>query len=265
MRSIVRKAFIGTAVLILAAGCGSKELPPPDMTMSSKIAIAPFLSSFDPQFGMLTARDLGNRFQLHFEQVKEGYEVLFDQSEALQPITQSIVDLELTEEEIFANPALAGKVAENLGVDLLIVGRIGEPRITIKEDTTPVYDMSKAGGLSVADTKYFITWQRATMRIWLKAVNQQGEVVWQTGSTPPDEAKSFTGHIRYARAYQSAAPERPPVSEEQIMSDLREDAWMRIANRLLPEDFPKVVSPAWKEKPAAHHRFKSSGGFVEFR
>ena len=265
MRSIVCKAFIGAAVLILAAGCGSKELPPPDMTMSSKIAVAPFLSSFDPEFGMLTARDLGNRFQLHFDRVKEGYEVLFDQSDALQPITQSIVNLELTDEEMFANPALAGKVAENLGVDMLIVGRIGEPRLTIKEDTAPVYDMSQAAGLSIADTKYFITWQAATVKIWLKAVNPQGEVVWQTGSTPPDEAKSFTGHIRYARAHQSAAPERPPVPENQIMSDLREDTWMRIANRLLPESFPKVKSPVWKEKPSADRKFKSSGGIIEFR
>ncbi len=265
MRSIVRKAFIGTAVLILAAGCGSKELPPPDMTISSKIAVAPFLSSFDPQFGMLTARDLGNRFQLHFDRVKEGYEVLFDQSEALQPVTESLMDLELTDEEMFANPALAGKVAENLGVDLLIVGRIEEPRLTLKEDTTPVYDMSKAGGLSIADTKFFITWQQATVKVSLKAVNPQGEVVWQTGSTPPNEAKSFTGHIRYARAYQSAAPERPPVPEEQIMSDLREDTWMRIAHRLLPEDFPKVQSPVWKEKPPADQKFKSSGGSIDFR
>lgn len=265
MRSIVCKAFIGAAVLILAVGCGSKELPPPDMTTSAKIAVAPFLSSFDPQFGMLTARDLGNRFQLHFDRVKEGYEVLFDQSDSLQPIMQSMMDLELTDEEVFANPALAGKVAENLGVEMLLVGRIEEPRITLKEDTTPVYDMSMAAGLSVADTKYFITWQRATMKIWLKAVNPQGEVVWQTGSTPPDEPKSFTGHIRYARAYQSAAPERPPVPEEQIMSDLREDAWMRIANRLLPEDFPTVKSPVWKQKPSADRKFKSSGGLVEFR
>ena len=175
MRSIVRLAFIGSAVLVLGVGCGSKELPPPDLSTSSKLAVAPFLSEFNAEFGMLTARDLGNRFQLYYGGQKEGYEVIFDQSDALQPITQAMMALELTMEELFANPALAGKVAENLGADMLLVGRIGKPRLTIKEDTTPVYDMSQAGGLSIADTKYFITWQAATVKVWLKMVNPQGE------------------------------------------------------------------------------------------
>ena len=49
------------------------------------------------------------------------------------------------------------------------------------------------------------------------------------------------------------------------MSDLREDSWRRIAHRLSPTAFPRVVSPDWKEKPPAHHQFKSQGGNIEFR
>lgn len=245
-------------------GCGgSAELPPPDLTAANRIAIAPFLAEEpDPNFGMLVARDLGNQLYLALKREKEGIEVVYDQSDELRPVSEALQKLNLQLAEVYADPKLAGRVAEELSADLLILGRIRKIRYETKEDDTPVFDMSQYEGLSKADTRYVITWQRATTRVWVKVVNPEGQVVWQTGSTPPEEPKPLTGFLRYARAYLSQSPERPPVPQEVMEAHMRDHIWRLVAWKLYPSFFPEVKIPVWKERP--QQTFKTSGGVVRF-
>ena len=249
--------------LLVVVGCGGgKQLPPPDLTTFKKIAIAPMIYEEDPEYGMLAARDLGNQLQIALKQTDDSIRVIFDETTDRQPISDAMAALNLTLDQVFAEPKLAGKVAEALNADVLLVGKIRNLRIETDEDDTPVYDMSAYEGLSKGDTRYVITWQRASTKLWARLVNPAGEVVWQTGAEPPKEPGTLTAYLKYARAYQAAAPSRDPVPEEQIRADMRDHIWRVLAYAIYPSYFPEVKVPVWKEKPT--RKFKTSGGPVRF-
>lgn len=112
---------LGAAFLV--AGCGGGvELPPPDLTTYQTIAITPLVME-DVRFGMLTARDLGNQFEIALKQENEDVVVVFDESGDLQPVTDALTSLGLTLEDVSADNKLAGKLAEELDADIIIVGR----------------------------------------------------------------------------------------------------------------------------------------------
>jgi hypothetical protein len=252
-----------TVLLVVAlAGCGGgKAIPPPEMTTYETIAIVPLLTK-DPTQGMLISRDLGNQLQIALKRTNEDVQVVFDESAERRPVSDALANLRLKPDEVYQDPSLAGKVAQALKADVILVGRMSEASITTKEDDRPVYDMSNFTGLSKADTRYTIIWQSATSRVWTKLVSAAGEVIWQTGSPPPKDPRHIQVYLRYARAFLSGIPERIAVPEDVIVSHVRDQAWRMLAHELLPVAFPEIAVPVWKEKPT--QRLTASGGELRF-
>jgi hypothetical protein len=249
--------------LSVVGGCGgAAELPPPDFTVYDRIAIAPFLSAHDPGFGMMTARDLSNQLQIVLKREKEGFEIVFDETAERKPVSDAVAALGITMEEAYADPKLAGKAAASLDAGLLLIASVREPRYRTREDDTVVYDMTKFEGLSKGDTAHVVTYQQTTTRIWVKAVSAAGDVVWQSGPPPPEEPGHIQAYVKYARAYQLQAPERPVVEQTQMVTDLRDHIWRRLANRLYPSKFREIKVPHWAEKP--DQELKTSGGVLKF-
>ncbi|MBT5712426.1 hypothetical protein HOI71_15370, partial [Candidatus Poribacteria bacterium] len=157
----VTAAFAVAIGMSVVGGCGgAAELPPPDFTAYERIAIAPFLAAHDPGFGMMTARDLSNQLQIVLKRDKEGFEVVFDETAERRPVSEAVEALGITMAEAYADPKLAGKAASSLGVDLLMLAQVREPRFVTKEDDTVVYDMTKFEGLSKGDTAHVVTYQQ---------------------------------------------------------------------------------------------------------
>jgi len=251
-------------VIGVSVGCGgAAELPPPDFSTMQNMAIAPFMAPHDTTFGMRTARDLSNQLQIVLKRDVEGFQTVFDESDDRRPVSDAVAELGITLEEAYADPKLAGKVATKLGVDMILIGSVREPRFKIDESDTQVYNMSEYAGLSKGDTIYVITYQSVTTRVWLKAVSSAGELLWQTGSPPPEEPGHVQAYLKYARAHKLQAPERPVVEEEAIITHLRDHIWRLLANRLYPSKFGEIKIPHWQEKPTK--TFMTSGGELEFK
>jgi hypothetical protein len=263
LRSMTAAVALAIGVSVVGGCAGVAELPPPDFSTMQRMAIAPFMAPHDSTFGMRTARDLSNQLQIVLKRDVEGFQIVFDESGDRRPVSEAVEELGITLEEAYADPKLAGKVAAKLGVDMILIGNVREPRFKTDESDRPVYDMSEYAGLSKGDTIYVITYQNVTTRIWLKAVSAAGELVWQTGSPPPEEPGHVQAYIKYARAHKLQAPERPVVEQEQIVTHLRDHIWRLLAHRLYPSKFREIVVPHWQEKPT--QTFKTSGGDLEFK
>ncbi|MDA1192739.1 MAG: hypothetical protein O3A46_13785 [Candidatus Poribacteria bacterium] len=266
LRRIATTLGVAAIALTLAGCSGGVQLPAPELQTYQNIAITPFIYKTDRQFGMLVSRDLGNQLQIGLKQKSESADaypqVIFDESADRKPISDALTQLNITLEDAYANPKLAGKVAAALGAGVIVVGQIRELRIITNEDDRPVYDMSAFGGTSKSDTRYTITYQDATTKLSVKMVDAAGTVIWQTGSTPPKEPGTLTGHLKYAKAFQVSSVTKDAVPEGTIIAHMRDHIWRLVAYELYPGYFPLVKIPVWKEKPT--QRFKASGGEVRF-
>ncbi|MEO2006763.1 MAG: hypothetical protein ABGY41_22020, partial [Candidatus Poribacteria bacterium] len=249
--------------LSVSGGCGgAAELPPPDLTTYTSMAIAPFVAAHDPEFGRTTARDLSTQLQIVLKRDVEGFRTVADETSDRQPVSDAIADLGITLEEAYAGAGLGGKVAGKLGVDILLIGSIREPKFGLKEDDQNVYDMTEFEGLSKGDTIFVLTYQQVSTRVWMKAVSSAGELVWQTGSPPPEEPGHITAYLKYARAHKLQAPERPIIPEAEIRTHLRDHIWRQLAHRLRPDKFAAISVPDWRELP--NRELKGSGGIIKF-
>ena len=72
----------------------------------------------------------------------------------------------------------------------------------------------------------------------------------------------MSAYLRYARAFQSQVPDKPPVEDHVMRTHLRDQMWRLIAHKLYPSEFPEIKVPEWREKPS--QTFKASGGVVRF-
>jgi len=205
----------------------------------AKIAIAPFdFEKKAADMGRLTI-DVGTMLSLR---LKEN-EWIFDKSKALQPVADQLAKHKLSPKEIYEAPALAAKIGEALGVDVIIVGRISNMRIKHKMDDTKYYDMSQQAGIS-GTTKYTLLKQWATIDVHLKIVEVKNEkVVWTK-----DKLK---GYIKYIQSFQAQTPRSLiKVKEDNIVkADMVRHLTMRVAHALYPDKFEDKEVPEIVEKP----------------
>jgi hypothetical protein len=242
MRKFLVSSFLTMFSAIVLFGClGGSSVPPLNFSEYTKIAIAPFATE-EESVNMADALpyDVGTQLNLKFK--KEGnLDWIYFQSEAIQPVREKLTELQLSPAEIYQDPARAKKVGESLGVDLIIVGNVSNPRIEIKDDHTPYYDMSQQAGIS-GTTRYTLLIQSSTIDISLKAIDvKTGSVVWNV--------EGMKGYIKYIKAFQSGVPSRDEVSEEVIKADIRKHIAGRILHALYPEGFSDKDVPEILLKP----------------
>ena len=182
--------------------------------------------------------DLGTSLSLAIE----NKEWIYDQSEQLAPIGNAFESNKLTAEEVFVDPALAAKVGESVGADLIIVGKITKPKIQTKQDPNIYYD---TGSYSVSgfQTRYVLQIQSAIEDVKMKLViPETGEVAWQG---------NVKGYTKYCREFmqQDPAKDYARVTEDQIKADMRAHLLKRIQTTLFPDRFPQMTIPEILAKP----------------
>jgi len=225
---------------IVLFGCGS-EVPPLNLSNYTKVAIAPFAAEEESaNLSDALPYDIGTQLALKFK--KEGkVEWIHYQSKAIRPVGEKMTELQLSSEEIYQDSARAQKVGEALGVDMIIVGHISNPRLEEKDDYTPYYDMSQQSGIS-GTTKYTLLIQAATIDASLKAIDvQTGTVAWNV--------EGMKGYVKYIKAFQSGVPSRDKVEEKVIKADIRKHIVGRILHTLYPDGFPDKEIPEILLKP----------------
>ena len=104
---------------------------PPPISDSKRIAIVPFFAKEGAaeDVGKLAGRvgvNLATRLELIFKEA----EWVYDISNKVKPVDDKLTELGLTVEQIYADPALAAKLGQELGSDMVIIGRVEEPKIT---------------------------------------------------------------------------------------------------------------------------------------
>jgi hypothetical protein len=208
---------------------------------NSKIAIAPFECEKEAEDLERLTIDVGTMLSLL---LKEN-EWIFDKSEDLQPIGCQLSEHQLSPGEIYDSPALAAKIGKALGVDVIIVGCVSNPRIKCEDDCTQYYDKSLKGGFEGSlSTRYTLLKQSATIDVDLKAVDVQNQtVVWTRDN--------LKGYIKYIKSFQAQTPRglKHPNEDKIVKADLLRHLTLRITHALYPDHFEDRAVPEIIEKP----------------
>ena len=253
----MNKFFVGLLLAMLPLsmfGCILGGAAPPPMKNYTKVAVAPFeFEKESANMARLTS-DIGTMLSLG---LKES-EWVFDKSEDLQPVADQLTKLSLSPKKIYEEPALAAKIGKALGVDVVIVGRVSNPRIDHKVDDAKYYDMSQQAGIS-GTTTYTLLKQWATIDVSLKVVDVKSEAtVWKKDM--------LKGYIKYIKAFQAQTPRdiKRPNDEKVVKASMRQHISKRIVHALYPEKFKDKEVPEILEKPDHLNLMKAGGKPIIF-
>lgn len=226
-------------VLIVIAGCGPGKIIDLSEPQYAKIAIAPFAIDEGAEDMARLVADLGTKLSLAIKDK----EWIYDQSEQLAPIADAITSDKLTADEIFVDPALAAKVGKSVGADLILVGKIGKPKLQSKEDPNIYYDKSSYSMTGTA-ARYVLQVQSVTESLGLKLVDPKtGTVAWQG---------NLKGYTKYFREFmqQDPAKDSARVSADQMKADMRSHLQKQIMATLYPLQFMSPSVPEILAKPS---------------
>jgi len=246
-----RIILIGMAIALIfgAVSCGGKQVQPPTIKEGSTVIIAPFDSEDkSKEMRMFLPYTIGTQLKLKVDKVNW----IFDESDAVSPVSSYIKQKNITPQDIFTSPKLAAEVAKGLNADLIITAHLSSPRLSKREDHRPVYDKTKSGARG-AD-RYTLLYQRGSIDVTVNIIDAKtAEPIWSA---------KMKGAVKYVRAFQAQLPEKPPVPDKQIVADLRKHLAQRVLHALYPNIFADKPVPELLEKPK--QRLVTSGGELRF-
>jgi hypothetical protein len=212
------------ALLLTILGCGirnllpDKELPP--LHGYSKIAIVFFNENPSEQaknLPTLLSYTTGTRMSIKCTDK----EWSFDQTEAICPVTEKLTELSIQPCDICQDYNLAAKLAESLQVDLVILGRIGEPEFTEERSGKIEYDMADVSVTGAA--RYYAIYQTAILGADLEVIDPRiSQPIWNG---------RILGYKKYKTRYRTG---NPPVSQPEIrmLADVRMDFVQKLVEKL---------------------------------
>ena len=245
-------------LLISIAGCigGDGEIninTPPSFSDAKKIAITPFLAEgVEAQaLGKRISVNLGNRIKL----ILKDSVWVFDESAKVQPIGEKINELGLTLNDVYADSALAAKVGQALDADIIITGKIENPRLNRRDYNEHLMRQGRQTGISGTST-YIRTLQAAVGKVRVKAIDvQSGNMLYNN---------QILSHLKYWFAYQTQASGQIIFKEPvDMLADLGNHLPRRIAYMLYPSGIAKEPEDKVLVKPDIV--LKGTGGIVEFK
>ena len=148
---------------------------------------------------------------------------IYDKSQGVTPVGDKMKELNITENDVFADPETAAKLAEAFQADLVIIWKLTEePRYTKEESGKITEDRTKVGRMGAA--RYYTVYQTALLKAEAKIVTGTGDMIWD-GRT--------IGYKKYETRYLTEAP---PVyqREETMYSDLRKDFVQQFVDKVYP-------------------------------
>jgi len=243
---------------ISVVGCGgSSEVnikTPPPIGEAKRIVIAPFYAEvgLTEEVSEL-ARRISVNLATRFELIVKDSEWVYDISDKVKPVKDKLAELGVTVSQIYADPALAAKLGEALGADMVIVGRVGKPSLTQRDYQEHLMRQGRQAGIAGTST-YIRTRLTATGRVRVKVVN--------TGSGQLIFNNRIRSYLKYWYAYQTQqSGQQIFKSEADRFADLGKHLPLRIAYILHPTGV-KVEEGQILLKPDI--KLKGTGGLVDF-
>ncbi len=215
--------------LVLIVGCATSLNTPPPLDQTSAVAITPFLAQDQAVgLGKWVPINLTTRMELALKDTTW----ICDQSEKVAPVATKLEELGLSLNDIFADPALAAKTGQALGVDLIIIGEMSKPKFVHRDFNAFLRKQGRQGGISGTAT-YLRARQSALVKTHLKIVDTKtGELIFDD---------TIVDYLKYWHAFQ--VENRGMVrlkTEEEMMADLGNHLPRRIAYALYPTGMPVV-------------------------
>ena len=205
---------------IVMGGCGGEVniTTPPPISEAKSIAITPFFAESEEinKLGSRISVNLATRLELIFKEA----EWVYDISKKIKPVDDKLSELGLTLNQIYMDPALAAKLGQALGTDMIIIGMVEEPKLTRQDYDRHLMKQGRQGGISGTST-YIRTRLTAIGRIRVKVVDSSsGSLFLATAFVP---ISSIGMPIRRSRANnKSLRPTRigSPIWDNTFRSEL---------------------------------------------
>ena len=227
-----KKALILLPVLLLVIsqllGCGiknalpEKKVPPLD-SYSSAVVI--FFNDKPTEkydsLPTLLSYTIGTMMSIKYEDKVWSY----DQSERVSPVKAKLAELNIRVGDIYRDYSLATSLANALQADLLIIGRLKEPKFTEQRSGKIEYDMSKA--TVVGATRYYSIYQTAILTADFEIIDPKADqAIWDG---------RVIGYKKYKTRYRTG---NPPLleSEQTMLADLRKDFAQKVTAKLSPAE-----------------------------
>ena len=244
---------------IAMAGCLNRgevniDTPPP-ISEAKRVVVTPFFAEAGAAEDVvkLSGRisvNLATRLELIFKDAEWDYDI----SNKVKPVADKLAELGLTLEQVYADPALAAKLGQALGADLIIVGMVDEPKLTRRDYDQHLMKQGRQGGISGTST-YIRTRLTAIGRIRVKVVDSNSaELIF---------SNRIRSYLKYWYAYQTQASEQQTFkSDMDRLADLGKYLPLRIAYVLHPTGLKQEDEEQILLKPDVV--LKGTGGIVEF-
>lgn len=240
---------------IAMVGCDRGEpniTTPPPISDAKRIAVTSFFAETE-EINKLAGRmsvNLATRMELIFKDA----EWVYDISNKVKPVDDKLSELGLTLNQIYTDPALAAKLGQALGTDMIIIGMVDEPKLTRQDYDQHLMKQGRQGGISGTST-YIRTRLTAIGRIRVKVVDSSsGELIF---------SNRIRSYLKYWYAYQTQQSEQQIFkSDSDRLADLGKYLPLRIAYVLHPTGLKREEEQQIILKPDMV--LKGTGGVVEF-
>ena len=252
--------FISLLCIAMAGCIGNNEGEididtPPPISDAKRIAIVPFFAKTGAaeDVGKLAGRisvNLATRLELIFKEA----EWVYDISNKVKPVDDKLIELGLTVEQVYADPALAAKLGQALETDMIIIGRVEEPKITHQDYNQLLMKQGRQGGISGTST-YIRTRLTARGLTRVKVIDpSSNEILFNN---------RIGSYLKYWYAYQTQQSEQQIFkSRMDRLADLGQYLPLRIAYILYPTGLKLEPEEQILLKPDMV--LKGTGGIVEF-
>ena len=222
--------LVFTALLVVALfGCGVRQLMPskktPPLEGYSTIVLLPFDFDKTPEkaeyvnLPTLVSYAAGTKMKVRHEDKVW----LYDQSQEVRPVSKKLEELGVSAGDIFEDPLTAVDTAKAFGADLIIIGRLDEPRFT-KEESGKIHE-DKSETTPTGAARYYMIYQTATLAANLRVVDvKQNLKIWDG---------LIIGYKKYETLYRTGSPPKSE-REESMLADVRRDLVQKIVDKLYP-------------------------------
>ena len=219
--------IFATVLLIALVGCGYKNLftgkDVPPLEGYSTVILTPLdIKKPSGQYeGLPTmlSYSIGTKLSVRLQDNNW----LFDQSEKITPVSDKLKELNLSLDGLYQDPQAAAKLAESLQGDLVITGKMEEPRFDKEESGKIVEDRSEMTQTGTA--RYYMVLQTAILKADLRIVDVKStQTIWEG---------RIVGYKKYETLYRTGAPKKSQ-REETMLADVRRDFVQKFVDTLYP-------------------------------
>jgi hypothetical protein len=228
-----RKHFtlVLAVVLVIAfAGCGLKQLMPsqkvPPLDDYANVLLLPFELDNPPEEYKILATQISYAIGTKMKVRREDKNLIHDQSQEINPVTTKLTEIGISAKDVYADPlASTDKVAEAFGADLIIAGKMDNPKFTREDSGKVTYDMKKTSGRGAA--RYYTIYQTAMLPADIKIVDVKNKaVIWEG---------QIIGYKKYATQYDTGSPKKFQ-RDEIMMADIRRELVQQLVDKLYPQE-----------------------------